>query len=85
MKLTSKQITAAIQAYPLAVFTGGNLYRRAQAAFRRNLTEPGDCRGDFPLLAGLAIAEAIVGRGAGWIPEVQRIGCNLAKHITFPA
>lgn len=48
-----------------------NTVRRARAAFRRNVANPGDCRGDTPMLAALAVAEAIHGRGAGWLPLVQ--------------
>lgn len=53
--------------------------RRAQRNFRRNLAEPGDCKGDIALLAGLAIAEVAIGRGEGWIPEVQRVGVKIAE------
>lgn len=60
---------------------GGNFKRRARAALKRNLAEPGDRAGDLPMLAALAVAEAEVGRSAGWIPEVQRIACLiLNKH-----
>ena len=55
-----------------------NTMRRARYAYRRNLSDPGDCKDDLPLLAGLAVAEAMIGRRAGWIPEVQRIGCLIA-------
>lgn len=53
--------------------------QRAQRAYKRNQQEPGDCRGNEKLLAALAIAEAEVGQGVGWIPETQRIGCEIAK------
>lgn len=58
-----------------------NALQRARRAFKRNQEEPGDCNGDLPLLMGLAIAQAEVGVGPGWIPEVQRIGCEIAKLI----
>ena len=58
-----------------------NFLRRANAAMRRNISEPGDCGDDCNLLVGLAVAESQIGRGAGWIPEVQRIGCAIAKMI----
>lgn len=56
-----------------------NSLQRARRAYKRNLDEPGDCQGDIPLLAGLAIAQAEVGLRPGWIPEVQRIGVEIAK------
>ena len=56
-----------------------NALQRARRAFRKNIADPGDCRGDIPLLAGLAIAQAHIGVSPGWIPEVQRIGCLIAK------
>lgn len=58
-----------------------NALQRARRAFKRNQEEPGDCNGDIALLAGLAIAQAEVGVRPGWIPEVQRIGCEIAKMI----
>lgn len=56
--------------------------RRARRAFRKNLREPGDCGNDRALLLGLAIAQAKVGMGPGWIPETQRIGCLIASKLT---
>lgn len=53
--------------------------RAAARAHRRLRRDPGDCGGDELLLKCLAVAEAVVGRGPGWIPEVQRIGCALAR------
>jgi hypothetical protein len=51
---------------------------RANRALKRNLAEPGDCTGDMILLIGLALAEAELGRGTGWIPAVQMLGCKIA-------
>ncbi len=61
-----------------------NALQRARRAFKRNLQEPGDCEGDIPMLAGLAIAQAEVGLRPGWIPEVQRIGVAIAKLAEQP-
>ena len=58
-----------------------NALQRARRALARNRAEPGDCAGDLPLLAGLAVAEAEVGRGAGWLPVVQRKGVAIAQLI----
>lgn len=57
--------------------------RRAKAAYKRNLADPGDCKGMPDLLAALAIAEAHTGRGPGWIPFAQKIACELAELPTF--
>jgi hypothetical protein len=54
---------------------------RAEKAHRRNLRDPGDCEGDEFLLLGLSIAEADIGQGTGWIPEVQRVGVEYAKIL----
>ena len=59
-----------------------NFRQRANRALKRNLQEPGDCAGDLPLLCGLAIAQAHVGIGPGWIPETQRIGCEIADLLS---
>jgi len=59
-------------------FPDRNALQRARRAYAKNLAEPGDCGNDDCLLAGLAIAQADVGVRPGWIPEVQRIGCNIA-------
>jgi hypothetical protein len=61
-----------------------NALQRARRAYKRNLEDPGDCDGDIPLLAGLAIAQADVGMRPGWIPEVQRIGVAIAKLAEQP-
>lgn len=58
-----------------------NFLARARKAMARNMAEPGDCKGDLPLLAGLAVAEAEIGRNPGWIPIVQKLGCEIAKLI----
>lgn len=55
-----------------------NQIRRAYAAYRRNIVNPGDCEDDITMLAALAVAEAMIGRGPAWIPKVQRIACDLA-------
>ncbi len=60
-----------------------NFKRRARAALLRNLAEPGDCANDLPMLAALAVAEAQIGRGAGWIPEVQRIAYLIVSKPGF--
>ncbi len=54
---------------------------RARRALKRNLANPGDCAGDEKLLVSLAIAEAQVGRGQGWIPETQRIAILIADKL----
>ena len=59
---------------------------RAKAAYRRNyesfwLENPGDCAFDKFLLLGLSIAEAHIGTGPGYIPEVQRYGVNYAEIL----
>jgi hypothetical protein len=51
----------------------------ASRFYNRNLREPGDCAGDDALLAGLAIAEAEIGKGIGWIPRVQHLGELIAN------
>jgi hypothetical protein len=58
-----------------------NTLRRIKAAYKRNQADPGDSEGDDSLLFGLAVAEAFIGRCAGWIPEVQRIGCRIASWL----
>ena len=54
---------------------------RAQKAYRRNLRNPGDCEGDTAVLLGLSIAEAHIGTGPGWIPEVQLHGVAYAEIL----
>ena len=51
---------------------------RAQRKYRRNCEEPGDCRGDYRMLAALAVAEAEVGMRPGWIPETQALAVKIA-------
>lgn len=70
-----KAIAAGIIPHP---FDRKQFLARARHHFRKNMAEPGDCKGDTALLMGLAIATAHVGVGPGWIPEVQRIGCEIA-------
>lgn len=55
--------------------------KRAEKCYKRNLKHPGDCEGDDTLLFGLAIGESLIGQRAGWIPEVQRIGCSIADYM----
>jgi hypothetical protein len=55
--------------------------RRAKNAYRRNCNNPGDCADDKFLLLGLSIAEAHIGTGPGYIPEVQRYGVNYAEIL----
>lgn len=51
---------------------------RAHRIYKRLKQDPGDI-GDLPnAIEGFAIAEAALGRGAGWLPEVQRIGFQIA-------
>lgn len=59
----------------------GNDVKRAESAYKRNLKSPGDCEGDDRLLFGLAIGESLIGQRAGWIPEVQKIGCSIADYM----
>lgn len=54
---------------------------RAKRIYRRLQKDPGDCGGDLLLLMALAVAESQVGRGPGWIPEVQRRACDLCREI----
>lgn len=63
-----------------AVFQGNDV-KRAERAYKRNLKNPGDCEGDDRLLFGLAVGESLIGQRAGWIPEVQRIGCSIADFM----
>ena len=58
-----------------------NFMRRADAAYKRNLAEPGDCVEDNSLLIGLSIAEAEIGQRPRWIPKVQKIGCEIATIL----
>jgi hypothetical protein len=53
----------------------------AEKAYRRNLRNPGDCEGDTAVLLGLSIAEAHIGTGPGWIPEVQLPGVAYAEIL----
>jgi hypothetical protein len=57
-----------------------NMIRRARAAYKRNVAEPGDCKGDDKMLRALAVAEAHTGRGPGWIPVVQKMAVELAQY-----
>lgn len=62
-----------------AISNRKNFLSRARRALKRNLAAPGDCAGDPALLIGLSLAEAEIGRGAGWIPVVQKLGCEIAE------
>jgi len=53
--------------------------KKARRIYKQNQQEPGDCKGNEKRLAALAIAEAHVGQGIGWIPETQQIGYEIAK------
>lgn len=79
---TAPLISAARKAGFIGVPDSG-LSRRFRYHWRKNLADPGDCKGMPDLLAGLALATAIVGMGPGWLPEVQRIGCKLADLPEF--
>jgi hypothetical protein len=54
---------------------------RAKKAYIRNKKNPGDCEGDTAVLLGLSIAEAHIGTGLGWIPEVQLHGVAYAEIL----
>jgi len=54
---------------------------KAKRIYARNQEDPGDCAGDEFLLLGLSIAEADIGQGTGWIPEVQKIGVQYAEIL----
>lgn len=72
----------------MANFNRAAFLKRAKRALAHNLSEPGDCAGDLPLLIGLSLAQAEIGQGAGWIPVVQKLGCEiaaLAKDVQLPA
>lgn len=74
-------LLAAAQARNLlgmANFNRAAFLKRAKRALAHNLSEPGDCAGDLPLLIGLSLAQAEIGQGAGWIPVVQKLGCEIA-------
>lgn len=74
-------LLAAAQARNLlgmANFNRAAFLKRAKRALAHNLSEPGDCAGDLPLLIGLSLAQAEIGQGAGWIPVVQHLGCEIA-------
>lgn len=58
-----------------------NALARARRAYQKNLADPGDCAGDSALLIGLAIAQADLGIFPGWLPEVQRVGCAIARLL----
>lgn len=49
--------------------------------YTRNQQDPGDCAGDEFLLLGLSLAEAHIGTGTGWIPEVQKVGVRYAEIL----
>lgn len=84
---TISVLWAVDKAYRLAVGRGlvgkpeDSRLRAAAHYYGRNRRNPGDCAGDDAMLLGLAIAEAHVGHGIGWIPEVQRIGAEIAKIL----
>jgi hypothetical protein len=59
--------------------------QRSQRIYIRNKKDPGDCEGDDLLLVGLSIAEAHIGTGPGWIPEVQKYGVHYAEILEIAA
>lgn len=70
---------AAIAKGIVAPYDRRNYLARANRALRKNLAEPGDVGGDdLHLLIGLALAQAEIGMRPGWIPEVQKLGCEIA-------
>ena len=58
-------------------------FRRAGMAWKRVWEDQGDCKGDIPFLAALAVAEAFIGRKAGWIPAVQSLAAKMAEMPEF--
>lgn len=78
-----KELITELQSFPEVriEFNSQNAHRRANAAYKKNLEEPGDCSGDNILLMCLAVAQAIVGVRPGWIPEVQRRACEYAEYL----
>jgi hypothetical protein len=54
---------------------------RARRIYRRLRRDPGDLGGDLVFLMALAVAENEVGRGPGWIPEVQRRAAVFVREI----
>lgn len=93
MKLTPDQneklqrclkIAQRLELIPLQQYQRENFNRRARAAFKRNLIEPGDCAGDIEFLAALAVAQAQLGIRPGWIPEVQRIAYEIVSANPNP-
>lgn len=74
-------INAGIKANLIPLITNHRQYflARANRALKRCIADPGDCANDPQYLAALAVAEAQVGRSAGWIPEVQRLAALLCK------
>lgn len=60
-----------------------NWLQRARRHYEKAIQEPGDCAGDDKLLIGIALASAQIGVGAGWIPEVQKLGVQIAELSPF--
>lgn len=50
---------------------------------RECLADPGDMKGDYPMIYALGIATAEHGQGAGWIPQVQALACKLSELPEF--
>ena len=65
----------------LVSYVDSNFRQRARRAYKRNLEDPGDCRGMDSMLLGLAIAPAAIGGHPGWIPQVQGLGCRIADKL----
>lgn len=72
-----------LRAIPAIEWNRANFLSRARNAFKRNLAEPGDCKGDLAMLAALSVAEAQCGRSAGWIPVVQRAAVEIISRPGF--
>ncbi len=89
----SKQLTSVREAIKYLLIHGNrpdgtpafhastDFVNRAQKAYIRNKRNPGDCEGDTAALLGLSIAEAHIGTGQGWIPEVQKYGILYAEIL----
>jgi len=77
--MTLAELTKAAQAAGLIGDVDGRTVARR---YRKYAADPGDCAGDEPLIMGLAIADAFIGTGhPGWIPVVQKTGCEIAELV----
>ena len=57
-----------------------NFVRRAKYHYKKYCADPGDCRDDYPMIASLAVATAIIGHCPGWIPNVQMTALAIVDH-----